>query len=180
MKGVVFNVVEEFVTSQWSSDVWDDLLDDAAVDGAYTTLGTYPDEDLQALVAAASARFEMEPDDLLRVVGQYAFSGLGRRYPHFVEGHDGARTFLPTVNDIIHPEVLKLMPGATLPEFAIDQGDDGVMSMTYSSPRDLCLLAEGLILGAGDHFGEDLEVHQSSCRHRGDTSCVIVIDGARP
>ncbi len=43
MKGVVFNIVEEFVTEQWSADDWDDLLDAAGLDGAYTALGTYTD-----------------------------------------------------------------------------------------------------------------------------------------
>lgn len=56
MKGVVFNIVEEFVTEGWSVDDWDDLLDEAGLDGAYTTLGTYPDAQLGALVEAAAAR----------------------------------------------------------------------------------------------------------------------------
>jgi hypothetical protein len=180
MKGVVFNIVEEFVTEQWSADDWDYLMDAAGLDGAYTALGTYTDAELAALVDAAAARFGLTTEQVLRAVGRHAFAGLDRRYPDFAKGHVGIDTFLPTVNDIIHPEVLKLLPGATLPTFRVDHLADGSMTMTYWSPRDLCVFAEGLVLGAGDHFGQDLTVHQSSCRLRGDTECVLVVSPPHP
>ena len=44
MKGVLFNVVEDVVTEALSAEAWDDVVDDSGVDGAYTSLGTYPDE----------------------------------------------------------------------------------------------------------------------------------------
>lgn len=112
---------------------------------------------------------------MLRSAGRHAFGGLIRRYPDFADGHEGLDTFLPTVNAIIHPEVLKLLPGATLPSFTVDHLADGSMTMQYSSPRDLCLFAEGLVLGAGDHFGDERAVHQSSCRLRGDRACILVV-----
>ncbi len=175
MKGVVYNIVEEFVTEQWSADDWDDLLDAAGLDGAYTALGTYADAELSALVEAAAAHSGLTEEEVLRAVGRHAFGGLNRRYPEFTSGHEGLDSFLPTVNAIIHPEVLKLLPGATLPTFTVDHLADGSMTMTYTSPRDLCVFAEGLILGAGDHFGDEWTVHQSTCRRRGDRTCVLVV-----
>jgi predicted hydrocarbon binding protein len=40
------------------------------------------------------------------------------------------------------------------------------------------MLAEGLVLGSADHFGESVSVHQTSCKHRGDSRCTIRIEGA--
>ena len=46
MKGIIFNLLEEVVTQAHGEEVWDQLLDAAQVDGAFTSLGNYPDEDL--------------------------------------------------------------------------------------------------------------------------------------
>ena len=43
MKGVIFNVIEEVVGDLFGDETWDDLLETAEVDGAYTALGNYAD-----------------------------------------------------------------------------------------------------------------------------------------
>src|SRR4029450_10824779 len=54
MKGVVFNLLEEVVRRRHGEDTWDALLDQAGLAGSYTSLGSYPDEDMSKLVLAAS------------------------------------------------------------------------------------------------------------------------------
>ena len=54
MKGVVFNLLEEFVRRAHGEDTWDALLARAHVDGAYTSVGNYADADLGALVGAGA------------------------------------------------------------------------------------------------------------------------------
>lgn len=162
MKGVIFNAVEEAVVHLYSEDVWDDLLEAADVDGHYTSLGDYPDADLAALVGAACPMTGMGPDDLVRTLGQHAFPHLAERYPELVDEASGTHDFLRRVNDIIHPEVLKLHPDAKPPEFDFEDRPDGVLRITYRSTRRLGVLAEGLILGAGIRFDEHVEVHTVS------------------
>lgn len=158
MKGVIFNAVEEAIVGLYSEDVWDDLLDAAGLDGHYTSLGNYDDADLLALVAAGCELTGMEADDLVRVLGRHAFEPLVSRYPEFAEGATGTHDFLRRVNDIIHPEVLKLHPDANPPRFDFEERGEGVLRVTYRSARRLGVLAEGLIMGAGDRFGEEAEV----------------------
>jgi hypothetical protein len=172
VKGIVFNLVEEVVSEQFGSDTWDDLLDAAGLDGAYTSLGSYPDEDLQRIVAAASSALEVPPNDVIRMIGQQAIPKLATRYPQFFQ-QPSCRDFLLTLNDIIHPEVRKLYPGADAPDFTFDASTPGVLLIGYDSARRLCALAEGFILGAGDHFGEVVTVEQTACFHRGDAACVL-------
>ncbi len=50
MKGIVFNLLEAVVTAEYGEDVWDDVLDDAGAEGAYTAIGNYPDDDFSALL----------------------------------------------------------------------------------------------------------------------------------
>ena len=46
MKGIVFNLLEEVVTREYSADTWDDLLEAAGVNGSYrlaaTQMKTFP------------------------------------------------------------------------------------------------------------------------------------------
>lgn len=174
MKGIVFNLVEELVSREHGEATWDTLLEAADLDGSYTALGNYPDEDLGKLVAGALAALNKPSDVIIRWFGRNALPLLHRRYPEFFEPHGSARDFLLTLNDIIHPEVRKLYPGADVPVFVFDTPSDDVLVMGYRSLRKLCSLAEGFIEGAADHFGEEVEIEQSQCMNRGDHECVIV------
>lgn len=175
MKGIVFNLLEEIVVAQYGEDTWDDLLDDAGLDGAYTSLGNYVDEDLMRLVAAASARLELPADDVVRWFGRNATPIFKRQYPDLFSPYDSTRPFVLTLNEIIHPEVRKLYPGADVPVFDFDTSSDDVLVMGYSSPRKLCAFAEGLLQGAGEVFGEQVTISQLACMNRGDEQCRLEI-----
>ena len=181
MKGVLFNAVEEAVSRQWGADFWDDLLTAANLDGAYTALGNYPDGQLVALATAAADRLDAPIEDVLRTLGRVTFRSLLTRYEGFhgnVHGEPASlREFLTTVNDLIHPQVLKLYPGASVPRFVLrDKGD--YLELDYLSVRNMCTLAEGLVLGTAEHYGEPVIVDQPSCKNRGDSRCTIRITAA--
>jgi heme-NO-binding protein len=173
MKGIVFNLLAEIVEREYGVDAWDALLEQAGVDGVYTSLGSYPDADLLKLVAAAASTLRMPGDAIVRWFGRSALPLLADRYPGLFEGHRSTRMFLLTLNDIIHPEVRKLYPGADVPEFDYDSSSPTVLVMGYRSTRKLCAFAEGLIEGAAAHYGEDVSVEQPQCMNRGDEKCVL-------
>jgi hypothetical protein len=177
MKGIVFNVAEDVITADAGADLWDDLLADAGVGGAYTSLGTYDDDDLFAILRAAAEHLDLPPPDLERQLGRGAFPRFIARYPEFGAGHSSARTFLPTLNTVIHPEVLKLYPGARVPRFECRVIDDDEMMLRYWSARRMCRFAEGLALGAAQHFGETISIDQPVCMHSDPTAdhCDLVV-----
>lgn len=175
MKGIVFNLLQELVVRDHGEDAWDGLLERADVDGAYTTLGSYPDAELLALVGAASELLDTPADELVRWFGRESIPAFAASHAHFFDGHDSTRPFLLTLTDMIHPEVRKLYPGANVPDFAYDVSSDEVLLMRYASERQLCTFAEGLIEGAATHFGEQATISQSRCMHRGDDDCLLEI-----
>lgn len=175
VKGIVFNLLEELVSREYGEEAWDVLLESAEVDGSYTSLGSYPDEDLMKLVSSASSQLDMSPDEVVRWFGANALPLLAGSYPQFFEPHTSARSFLLTLNDIIHPEVRKLYPGADVPVFDFDTSSDDVLVMGYESPRRMCAFAEGLIEGAAAHYGEAPLISQPKCMNRGDEKCVLEI-----
>ena len=171
MKGVVFNLLERATAESHGEDLWDDVLAVAGLDGAYTSLGSYPDAHLSRLVAAISEATEKPPDDVIRWLGRSAMPHLAASNPRFFEPHADTRDFLLTLNDIIHPEVRKLYPGADVPDFEMHVDADGGMRIRYDSHRKMCAFAEGLIQGAAAYYGQEVSISQPRCMNRGDESC---------
>ena len=98
---------------------------------------------------------------------------LAARYPEFFSPHGSARGLVLALNDIIHPEVRKLYPGAEVPDFDFSEAENGDLVIGYRSERRLCALAEGFIQGAANHYGERVTMTQPRCMHRGDDKCLI-------
>ncbi|MCB9430256.1 MAG: heme NO-binding domain-containing protein [Actinobacteria bacterium] len=175
MKGVIFNLVEDIVTEANGPDAWDDLLEAAGLEGAYTALGSYGDDQLFALVDAAASASGLPPDDVMRHIGRKSLRLMAQRFPEFFTLHTSVRTFLLTLNGVIHPEVRKLYPGAQTPHFDFSEEPGGAILMDYHSARTMCPMAEGLTLGAGDHFGETLAITQTQCKKHGADFCTLRI-----
>ncbi len=167
------------ITQELGDEAWDDVLERAGLDGSYTSLGNYSDGEFLALLKAMPKTGGMDDQELLRWFGRISVPLLAERYPVFFEGHASTRSFLLTLNDIIHPEVRKLYPGSDVPVFdfnpvpGLEIGGDRLI-VGYRSARRLCALAEGFIQGAGQHFGEQVSVEQPECMNRGDERCALV------
>jgi hypothetical protein len=115
MKGVVFNLLEAVVRRDHGDDTWEALLEATEVDGAYTSLGNYPDEEMMKLVGAASSALKMPTDDVVRWFGRNALPLLAKKHPHFFDAHKSTRAFLLTLNDVIHSRFANCIPGRTCP-----------------------------------------------------------------
>jgi hypothetical protein len=177
VKGIVFTFLQDVVTDEYGEQTWDDLLDAAGVDGAYTAVATYPDEQMSALVGAASAALGLPGDDILVWFGRKCIAKFAADYPELFEGHSSARSLALALNDIIHPQVRKLMPGAYIPQFGYNE-ENGPLEISYTSKRRLCSFAEGLLLGTCDHFGEQGSVAHVRCMKHGDSDCVLQLSTA--
>ncbi|HEX9697176.1 MAG TPA: heme NO-binding domain-containing protein [Actinomycetota bacterium] len=175
MKGVIFDLLEQVVSKGYGEQTWETMLDQTGLDGAYTAVGSYPDEQLGALVVAGATLAKVEPDALVRWFGKECVPLLVERYPEFFAPHTETKSFLLTLNEVIHPEVRKLFPGAYAPSFEFDAPSDDTLALTYSSHRKLCSFAEGLIEGAAEHFKESVRVTQSLCSKRGDDQCRLLV-----
>ena len=173
MKGIVFNLLSTIVIREYGEDAWDDMLTATGSSGAYTSLGSYPDDELAALVEAGGARLGIaDAGRVLRWFGRRAIPILAQRYPSFFTP-TSTRPFLLTINDIIHPEVRKIYPGAEVPIFDFDTSSDEVLVMGYRSQRRLCALAQGLAEGAADYYREVLLFEHTACMLDGAERCVF-------
>lgn len=176
MKGIIFNLLEDIVRQHHGLDVWEAMLDLSGAKGIYTSLGNYSDEEIFALVAAASRILEIPPADILRWFGRHAMVELSGRMPEMFDIHVSSRAFILNVNQAIHPEVRKLYSGADCPYFNFQDAPDGSLTMSYRSSRRLCHLAEGFIAGTEQIYGDPVNARQDKCMHRGDDHCLFVLN----
>lgn len=178
MKGIIFNLLEEVVTTQLGEMTWDRILESAGTDGAYTSLGNYPDEDFVRLLGALSRQSGKPDRETLKWFGERSMPFLAQRYPEFFTTHKGMRSFLLSLNDVIHAEVRKLYPGADVPVFEFETPAGAAAHDTliihYRSKRRLCPLAEGFILGASGQFDERVTISQPQCMLEGASVCTLV------
>lgn len=160
MKGVVFTEFLEMVEVRFSADMVDDIIADAELPhvGAYTAVGTYPHEEMVAMVVALSERSGIAVGELLKGFGEHLFARFVVAYPVFFEGATDAFTFLSGIDGIIHVEVRKLYPDAELPKFDVEQHDAERLVLLYDSRRHFEDLADGMMRGCIAHFGGGIAV----------------------
>ncbi|MCB2385067.1 heme NO-binding domain-containing protein [Thalassolituus alkanivorans] len=175
MKGVVFDILRDMVEEQFGLAGWNALLDKAGADGLYISTQTYPDEELLKLVAAASEVTGKPADELVFSFGEFMVKEFYKCFPGFFDNASGLIDFLISVDRIVHVEVRKLYPDAALPSFTYEGGSSDEVTMNYRSPRKLCRLAEGLIAGSAEHFGEKYQLQHDPCMHRGADCCSLHI-----
>ncbi len=160
MKGVVFTEFLGMVEESFSADMVDDLIEatNPASQGAYTSVGTYPHEEIVAMVVELSRRSGSSVPELLESFGMHLFDRFSTLYPYLFPDARTSFDLLETVEAVVHVEVLKLYPDAELPGLVATRHDAGHLSLDYRSPRGMEDLAVGLIRGCGRHFGETLEI----------------------
>ncbi len=178
MKGVIFNAAQQAVIELFDEDTWDDLLDEAGVDGVYSSVGTYDDADLVAIVVAATKATGLSAEEVMVAVGRKALAHLADRVPTLIGECTNAYEMLGMIHDVIHVEVMKLYEDAQPPQFSYADLPGGGLRMGYRSPRNLGALAEGLALGVGDRFGEELRVTRHPATSDGEVFLDIVSLGA--
>lgn len=172
MKGIVFTEFLDFVSATHGADMVDDIIDDADLPhgGSYTTVGTYPFQEMQRLVTALCCRGNLRADALLHSFGIHLCRHLSRSYHSFFTASPNLFDFLDSVDRHIHAEVLKLYADAELPKFRTVWRDDDRILLDYASCRPLESLAEGMIEAAAQYFGESVTI--SRTRVAGETEPV--------
>lgn len=168
MKGIVFTEFLELVENEFGLEVVQQIIDECELDteGVYTSVGTYSHKDMFKMVGKLSEIKEIPVPALLMVFGEYFFSTLKDKYPAFME-KPNLFDFLNSIDDYIHPEVLKLYPDAELPSFKAKIKNNAEMTLNYKSSRKLSDVAIGLIKGAAKHYNQNVVIEKITVENDG-------------
>jgi hypothetical protein len=161
MKGIVFTEFIEMVEDKFGFEVADDIITKSKLEsgGNYTAVGTYPHAEMVSLVTSLSNNTDIEVSVLLRVYGEHLFLSFVKLYGHFFENVPDCFTFLESIDNYIHREVLKLYPDAELPSFKSKRENSDTLIMHYKSERKMADFAFGLIEGSLKYFKEPATIN---------------------
>ena len=159
MKGLVFTTFYSHVEDRYGVDALEDVIEDANLPnkGAFTSVGTYPFQDMVALVTALTKRTGKLLPVVLEDFGRDCFG----KWVAYVPGHFENKSLfdiLEGIDDFHEYEVRKLYPDAELPSFKVESRDERMLVLKYFSCKPLADLATGVIKGAAVHLGESIEV----------------------
>jgi hypothetical protein len=173
---MLFTMLADVVCDDFSPAMWDAILAEAGLEGAYTTLGEYPDEEIYALVGAAVVVAGRSEREIMVLAGRKGFRRLAAHVRSVLETLPTWHELLLHLDATVHREVAKL---TDTPRRAIFHGTrvaPTTVQLRYEGGRALCAIGEGLVLGAGDWYGANLVVEQVGCVHRGDDACTFIVD----
>jgi len=164
MKGLVFTEFIEMVENDFGFEVADRIIENShtSSNGIFTGVGTYPSQDMVALLAQLETAVNKPVSDLLLHFGKHLFHRFSILYAHLVADRRDTFEFLQQIEGFIHVEVKKLYPDAQLPAIDTRMVADDTMELIYRSQRKLGCLAYGLMMGCAAYFGETIEIEMEN------------------
>jgi len=159
MKGLVFTTFFDFCGEQFGADLLDDAIDAASLSngGAYTSVGTYPFEEMVALITQV-VRLSAQPMPvLLEAFGRYCFKAWVQKFPASFEGQD-LFDVLANIDHFHGMQVKTLYPDAELPSFTPVERSADHIALEYRSCKPLADLAVGVIRGAAAYLEAPVSV----------------------
>lgn len=141
----------------------------------FISAGTYPDSDFYKLVGTACKMLNITGDEAQRIFGRFSFHQLAEAHPEFVVSYNDAKSFLLTVDSVIHKEIKKLHPEAYLPKFHYNDPQPDELEITYVSKRKLYGFMSGLIDGVAQHFKQEIAQCHKEIMHEDTEACVFYL-----
>ncbi|MBV9774893.1 MAG: heme NO-binding domain-containing protein [Gemmatimonadetes bacterium] len=176
MHGIIFAELKKYVDARLGADAWRPLLREAGLGSRiYVPVRTYPDEEVVALVSAASRTTGLAPAAILEDFGEFIAPDLIGMYRSLIRAEWRTLDFIANTEQTIH-KVVRLNDSQALPpEIACTRSGSREVVVHYNSPRRMCAVARGIIRGVAAHYGEQVVVTEPRCMHRGDPACEISV-----
>jgi hypothetical protein len=180
MHGIIFAELKKYVEQKVGPGAWDTLVTKSGVTRTgFLMTEVYPDEEIVALVAAASAHTGIAIPVLLEDFGEFLVPGLVKTYRSFLRPEWRTLDTIEHTEANIHKAVRLRNPGAAPPALKVTRTGPDEVVILYASARKMCGVAKGIARGIARHYGERVVVSERTCMHRGDLACTISVRLAR-
>jgi predicted hydrocarbon binding protein len=174
MHGIILSELKKYVTEKLGPGAWPKLLSEAGLPNKiYVASTSYPDEEVVALVEAASHLTGKPVDQTLSAFGEYIMPDLLRMYKTLLKAEWDALDLVENIETTIHTAVRMRNPGATPPQLKITRLSPKQVQIAYSSKRKMCALGKGMLTALGSQYHQPLTVTETRCMLRGAAECRI-------
>jgi len=141
----------------------------------YLPSGVYPDSDAVHLLESISQANGRPLPQILEQFGEFLAPHLVKVAGKYIDPSWRTLDLIENTESIIHTMVRHANPGAAPPVLETVRPSPSELHLVYSSKRQLCPLAMGLIRGMAKHFGEEVTIEEPSCMLRDDPFCSFAI-----
>jgi tRNA A-37 threonylcarbamoyl transferase component Bud32/predicted hydrocarbon binding protein len=176
MHGIIFLQFQKFAQRQRGITHWESLLREAQLPPkSYSPARAYPDEEMLALVGAASRLLDRPACAVLEAFGEFVAPELLRLYGKLIKPEWKTLDLIENTEKLIHTAVRVGNPGAQPPVLDCIRSTCDELQLLYSSDRQLCSVAKGIIKGVARHYGETVRITEDACMLRGDPLCALQV-----
>lgn len=170
MKGLKDYVVERYDWNTWRS-----VQDDADVERRlYVPVAQYPDRHGRELVDATRALTGADEADLAFDVGRHLVPTLVRVYGIHARDVDTGLDVLANARAVVEAGLARKKLGdVSPPPVEGERLDEDTVVVRYAG--DHCDGLRGVVVGLGEHYGEDYAVTERHCREEGADHCELVV-----
>jgi predicted hydrocarbon binding protein len=176
MHGLIFLQLQKFAQNKAGPQAWEILLKEANLPvTSYSPVRAYPDQEVFAIVGAASRILNQTPSQILEAFGEFIAPELIRLYGRMLDPKWKTLDVIENTEKLVHTAVRVGNPGAKPPVLECIRTTENELQIMYSSERQMCQLAKGIITGIARHFGETITVTDDACMHRGDPFCAMQV-----
>ena len=170
MKGIVFREFIDMVESQFSTKTADTIIEASSLstNGAYTSVGTYPHQEMVDLVSNLATQTGISVPDLLKHFGRHLFGRFVEIHPNMTNAFSDVFSLLSALENTIHVDVNKLYRDAETPSFTYEENGQQQMVFIYRSRRRMADFAQGLIEGCVAHFKESMTIQRDELPAQGE------------
>jgi len=174
--GVILSELQKYVEARHGTPAWPALLRDAGLGTKlFSPFQTYPDEEVVAIITAASKATGKPMGIILEDFGEFIAPDLLSLYRALIKPEWRTLDLLEHTESTIHRVVRSRSADARPPELKVARVREHEVILIYASPRRLCAIAKGIVRGIAKHYGERISLIDTGCMQRGAPQCTISI-----
>jgi len=175
--GLIFFYIQKFAESAALGDSsWSTVRSTVATTaGRYLPSGVYPDAEAVQLLQSIADSTGHPIREVIEQFGRFLAPLLVKVAGRHIDPAWRTLDLIEHTERIIHEMIRSTNPGARPPVLETLRPSVEEVQLVYSSQRQLCPLAIGLMQGLAEHYQETIEIEEPSCMRRGDPFCSFVI-----
>jgi serine/threonine protein kinase len=127
------------------------------------------------LVGAVGRNLNIPAGTVLEAFGEFIAPGLIGLYGKLIRPEWKTLDLIENTEKLIHTAVRVGNPGAKPPVLQCVRSTPDELQIVYSSSRQMCAIAKGIVKGVARHFGETVHISHDACMLRGDPFCALQV-----
>ena len=162
MHGIIFNQFFKFVRETQGEDILTEIKKKAGYElKFYDATQSHPDDELVAMLDAASQILNVAKDFLLEEFGKFIVPDLIKVYSIYIKKEWRFIDLMSEVENTMHKVIRRTDPEADPPQLKIKRYNNNEILIEYSSPRKMVALGIGIIKKIAEYYSEEISIEKS-------------------